>query len=484
MSSQDITGKIIFRSVSWLALGKVLSQALSWTVTLVIANILDPSVYGLMALSTIISGYAEIISELGLGPAIIQRTEVTQKELSSIFWLSIVFGIMMWALCWPISYLTYDLFGDRDTLVITQTVGFIFVMSGIQVVPISLLKKKLMFRPVAIIEVISVIFSCSSMLVIAKSGGGVWTLVAGSMMLSLSRTILVFILGEWRPSMWLRLDDIRKFVRFGFSMTLARSTFYMWERSDKYFAGMFWKTSSVGLYTFALTLSQLPTEKIVTLINQVLYSCMAKVKSDPVEFNKLYLQSMKYTSFVVLPLFTAGYLFSEELIKLFFNQKWHAIIPLFSLLCISQIFLALNAVNNFVHAALGRPYFGLLFHIVCLIAMPVSFRFAAPHGITAYAYPWIGTFAIISTIWIIITLKTIRIPIWQYLGSIRIALIGSFSMILMVSILKRAMLPYGFNTLHYPSFALLAFIACLTYLTCVLVIDRSLLRNLMSVIGK
>jgi O-antigen/teichoic acid export membrane protein len=480
--STDNIGKSVFRSISWLGIGKLLSQGFSWTVTLVIASLLDPTAYGLMALSTIISGYAEILSELGFGTAIIQKTEVTQKELSSIFWLSILIGFFMCAACWPISYLTYHMFGSKETISVTQAVGVIFILSGIQVVPTALLKKNMEFRLIAIIEVVSVIISSSIMLAIAKAGGGVWTLALGRISLSFCKTVLVVIYGRWRPSWLMHIREVTSFFHFGFSMTMAMSIRYLWEKSDRYIAGMFWKTSSLGLYTFALQLAQMPTEKVVTLINQVMYSGLAKVKDNPPEFRSLYLSSMKYTSMIVVPLFTLGYLFSSELIGLFLNSKWQVISQLFSLLCVSQIFLALNAVNNFVHAALGRPYFGLIFHVVCLIAMPLSFWVVAPSGVDAFAYPWLITYGVICIIWIAITIKTIHIPTLQYLASIQAGVVGSLLMVIMVKSTRWSLSYYKYHPSLAVEFLSLATAACIVYLAYVFSFEKNTFNKIMSAI--
>ena len=384
----------------------------------------------------------------------------------------------MFAACWPLSYLTFSLFKESNTVAVTKAVGIIFVLSGCQVVPMALLRKNMQFKTIAIIEVISVLISSSLMLVIAKAGGGVWSLAGGRISVSFSKALLVTLYGGWRPSWWLRLKDVRSYFAFGLSMTFARSTFYLWEKSDRYFAGLFWKTSNLGLYTFALQLAQMPTEKIVTLINQVLYSGMAQVKDDPVSFNKLYLSSTRYTAIVVIPLFTIGYLFSSELITVFLNPKWLPITSLFSYLCLGQILLALNASNNFVHAALGRPYFGLIFHVVCLALMPLSFRIAAPYGYNAYAYPWLITYSLISVAWIIITLKTIKVPLLQYLSSVRSAIACSLVMVMVVKLSKISQATFISGLSVTTGLCVNLAIALVVYATLLLSLEKDFCKNI------
>jgi O-antigen/teichoic acid export membrane protein len=99
-----------FKGASWLALFKLLSQIFSWTITIVIARILLPEEYGLYAMALLITGYAELFSRLGLGSAIIQKQNITDTEMSSIFWFSIMIGTVFSIACFPIAYISSYIF--------------------------------------------------------------------------------------------------------------------------------------------------------------------------------------------------------------------------------------------------------------------------------------------------------------------------------------------------------------------------------------
>ena len=110
-------GKKVFKGASWLAMFKLISQFFSWGVTILVANILVPGDYGLMAMATIITGYAEMFAELGLGAAIIQKPKLIQEELSSVFWFSFMFGSLLALSCFPIAHLTAFIFQEpADTV--------------------------------------------------------------------------------------------------------------------------------------------------------------------------------------------------------------------------------------------------------------------------------------------------------------------------------------------------------------------------------
>lgn len=408
-----------------MAFFSLFSQAFSWGITILIARILVPGDYGLMAMSTIITGYALTLSELGLGNAIIQRQNVSGKELSSVFWFSTFITSILAISCFPISYLTAFIMHEPRVIPITQTVSVIFVLNGLQIVPSSLIRKKMDFKSVGLIDMICVIVSSLSMFLIAKFGGGVWTLISGFGIRSFLRTVLLFRKSHWRPMFHFDFAESKPFLSFGLMLALGRSLFYVQEKSDTFFAGRAWKSNVLGFYSFALQLAQIPTEKIVTLINNVSFPAFSEVQNNQSAFNKLYLNITKVTASIVLPLFMGGFFLGGDLIRLILNPKWYPMISLFRVLCLSQILISMNSINNFVHAAQGRPKWALYYNMVSVIAMPISFYFAVQHGLNAIAIPWVTTYLLLCILWIYISIRKFGIGISQYLANMRHPFIGT-----------------------------------------------------------
>jgi teichuronic acid exporter len=408
-------GRKAFKGASWLALFKFTSQGFSWVVTIIVARLLVPDDYGLMAMATIITGYAEIFCELGLGAAIVQKPKVTQRELSSVFWFSFFFAFILALSCFPVAKLTAFIMNEPRVIPLTQAVSLIFLLSGLAIVPINLLKKDMEFKALGRIEMVSTIVSCVAMVPLAYIGAGVWTLIGGRLIQLFTRVPLLYKKVNWFPNLYFNLHETKSYLKFGVTFAFGRSLFYLWEQSDKFFAGRLWNAHILGYYTLALQLAQVPTEKIVVLINQVSFPALSKLQNDKQAFDNFYLNTTKITAITVLPLFVGGYLVGEDLVKVLLNEKWYTMIFVFKFLCLSQIMMALNAINNFAHAAQGRPHWGLCYHIAGIILMPVSFYLAVPYGLHAILIPWFTTFILITLAWIIITTNKIGIPLSRYI---------------------------------------------------------------------
>jgi O-antigen/teichoic acid export membrane protein len=412
--------KIAFKGASWLALFRFISQLFSWSVTVIVARILTPDDYGLMAMATIITGYAMLFNELGLGAAIIQRNDISEKELSSVFWFSMVVSALFALSTFAVAYPTAWIFNEPRVVPITMTVSVIFIINGLQIVPSSLMKKEMNFKTFGMIEMIGIIISCCGMLLIATLGGGVWTLIGGYIIKGIINLILFYVYQGWFPGFHFNFLEVKHFISFGILVSLGGSFHYIFVQSDRFFAGRAWASTILGYYAFACQLALIPTDKIVTLINQVSFSVFSKLKDSKEEFNRFYLNINKMTATLVLPLFIGGYLVGEEIIKLLLNEQWWPIITLFQYLCLAQIITSLNAVNNFVHTAQGRPIWRLYFYATCAILMSVSFYFAVQHGMNAILIPWFTTYLCICIAWVILTLRQIQIPVSIYVKNLYI----------------------------------------------------------------
>ena len=423
-------GKKAAKGASWLALFKLISQFFSWTVTILVARILVPEDYGLFELSMIFTGYAFIFSELGLGAAIIQRTKPTKGDLSSVFWFCMGVSFFLAILCIPISYLTAFIFNETRLISLTQAVAIIFILSGLQIVPLNLLKKELEFKKIGIIEMLSVFGACSSMLFIANMGGGVWTLFSGIIIRSLIQVILIYWTLRWVPKFHYSFNEAKSYLKFGIAVAIARSFFYIFSKSDRFFAGRFWSAKMLGYYSFALELAQLPTEKITVLINQVSFPLLSKFKNEKEKFNRMYLKIVKITMTLVMPIFVGGFFISEEVVNFFLGDKWSPIIFVFKFLCLSQILTSLNAINSFVHNAQGRPRWSVYYFASCAVLMGISFFIAAQHGINAIMIPWFTTYVFLCGAWITITFKKIGITSFQYIKNIMNILVATLIMVI------------------------------------------------------
>ena len=436
----------------------------------------------MIELATIITGYAAIFNELGLGAAIIQRPKIHGNELSSVFWFTLGFSLLLASICFPIAYITAELFNETRLIPLTKAVSIIFIISGLQIVPLGMLKRRLQFKLVGFSEMVSVLVSCIGMYIIARFGMGAWTLLLGSILRSLTQLIIVCYFSKWLPRFHFDYKEASSYLSFGIYVAISSSFNYLNSKTDKYFAGRVWNSASLGYYSLALQLAKIPTDKIVTLINQVSFPAFSALQNEKERFRAYYLDMINITAVLVLPLFVGGFLVGEDLIKVLLNEKWYPIIFIFKFLCLSQILTALNAINNFVHFAQGRPKWGLYINGTTTVFMGISFFFAVNYGLEAIIIPWFTTYFLICIIWIMITINKIEINILSYVKAIIIPITAVVTMSITVFLADYLIKSILYNNEYIISLIVKLVLGGMVYIFVIIIFDRSIMRRIKQII--
>lgn len=367
-----------------------------------------------MAMATFLTGYVEVFSELGLGASIIQREEIRDQELSSLFYLAIIWGGILALICLLVAYPTAALFNDKRIIRLTQAVSLLYVIGSFSVIPIHILHRELRFKAIGFVESLSVVSSSIAMLFIARAGAGVWTLVLGNIIQALAKSFLIFFVVRWRPRMHFCFEEVKSFLKFGLNVVGAQSLHYMNSKSDSFFGGKFLGANALGYYTMALHLSAIPLNKLVSLISSISFPVFSRYQHQYDNFNNFFLRLIKIIGSITIPVYFTGFLLADQLIPLVLGEKWLSIIYLFKILCIAQILVAITIPTMSANSAQGRPHWGVYAGLIGLLIYPLSFYIASKHGLNAMVIPWITAVPIVRIAFTWITLRKLKISPAQY----------------------------------------------------------------------
>jgi len=166
--------------------------------------------------------------------------------------------------------------------------------------------REVRFKELGLIDFISSVTCCSSMILMAFLGFGVWTLIGGHFVRQLTKVVLFSFIISWRPKFHFNLKEIKPYLKFGLNVAGARSLRYIYTKSDRFFGGKFLGAQSLGYYSLALRLASIPTTKIVSLIQQISFPVFSKYQDDSLKFKLLYLRITKFIAIVTFPIFTGA----------------------------------------------------------------------------------------------------------------------------------------------------------------------------------
>ncbi|NLS95791.1 MAG: lipopolysaccharide biosynthesis protein [Planctomycetaceae bacterium] len=429
--------KLAFRGGLWLTAFSFATQAVSWIATIVVARLLSPDDYGLMAMAFVITGYVKIFYELGVGAAVIQRPHVSDQELSSLFWALILWGGLLSLLCFLFAYPTVAIFREPRLLPVTQASAGLLVLGTMSVVPSSVLRRQMRFKMFGIINAFAAGVACIVMPLMAYLGAGVWTLVGGFYIRAVVTFLMLFYLSGWRPQFRFQHHETVPYLRFGLPVVGGNSLFYVVSQAPVVFGGRAFSPGELGQYSLAMQLAVIPNDKIVSLISSVSYPVFSRLQDDHAAFSRFYLRLSELIAFIVLPLYCGAIFIGGDLIPWLLGEKWAASVLPFRLLCISFLVTTIVSPAHNANTAQGRPHWGLFFNLFCAVTMTIGFYLAAASGNPNYlAIPWAAIYIPAQLAYAFITLRTLDIPVSILLEHLRPSILAAISMLLVLVFLR------------------------------------------------
>ncbi len=407
---------------------RFLTQIISWTITVLVARILRPEDYGLMAIAGLFTGYVEVFSELGLGAAIIQRLEVTKEELSSNFWFSILVGIALALLTLPLAHVTAWAFHDPRVLRITESISVLFLCGGMMVVPSNLLQRDMRFGAIGASQLAAAVVAGGAMFWFATHGYGVWTLILGAILSRFTSMVVVFVLSGWRPGFHYSFREVRPFLRFGLNVAAARSVYYIFQKADKFLVGKVLGPEALGHYSFALDLASAPHDRVIAAANQFSYPVFARRQADPALLRSTFLRITQAVAWVAFPIYLGGAAFGDLLTPVL-GAKWAPAIWLFRFFCIAYLAISATSLTSVLQNAIGRPRAVLLFDLASILLVAPGIFIAAHFGLGALVIPWVLIYPVMLVVWMVLTLRVVSIPVGSYLRVFRTPLLASGVMV-------------------------------------------------------
>lgn len=468
-------GKQVSKGVAWLSVFKFISQTLSWVTTILIARILTSSDYGLMEMATVFTGYIDFFVEFGISSAIVHRKEISKQLQSSIFWFLVVWGVLLATSTLCIGPITAWYFNNPLLAPLTSTVGILFIISALAILPRSLLHRELAFKKIGAIDVASVLSACVGMYILALNGAGVWTLLGGTILKESIRVILLYVIVRPAISLHFSFREIRPIIGFGLPIVISNTIFYLYTKADRFFGGRALGELQLGFYAVALQLAAMPVEKILSLFQSALFPGLSALQNDHEKYKTVFLNAMRAIYSIIFPLFVGGFVLADNIILTVLGPKWAPAIPSFKLLLIGQIFISICSPLHIAHTSRGNPKIPFYAHLILSPMLIISFYVCAQYQEQhLLAIPWISVYPTFTIGYLFYTLKKLDIKITTYMKTISHAIGGTLIMALGITIT----LPLCNSLSHLQQTILLIFLGSIIYMGYIVCFQRTLIREL------
>ena len=436
------TDRSLVSGVAWTAGVRWAIQVVSWLSTLIVARLLSPADYGLIGMAMVYLGLIQLVSDFGIGGAIIQRRALTRDQVARLGGFSIALGfgfvLVSAAVAGPIAAF-YRHPPVRD-LIIVLSLGFL--ITGTTTVPRALLYRDLQFRKLAWIEGLEAVVLTASTLTLALLGARYWSLAAGSL---IAKTISSIVVNAWRPhrvALPMAFRTIASEVTMGGQVAGATVAWYLYENADFAVVGRLMGDHALGLYTIGWTIATIPVEKIAALLQRVTFSVFSKVQHDPDELRRYVRMLTEGLAFLAFPAAVGLALVADRLVVVALGAKWADAAAPLRILALYGGFRTLATLFPQVLVAVGRARLNFYFNLVALTVLPVIFAIGTRWGTAGVAAGWVvGYPLIVVPFFMRSALKVIRMSFWDYFKAIWPALSGSAIMGLAVLLIRETVSP-------------------------------------------
>lgn len=388
----------VLHSMKWLAGARFAGQIVTWAITLVVIRILKPTDYGLMAIAEVLIGFAALFQELGLYSAMVQKRDLTERQVEQAFGFLILVNTAIYALVFTIAPLLASFFDDPRLTNIVRILGIQFPLASVGVVQDAMLSRSMRFKQRSLASLVIMLSNGITTLSFALAGAGVWALVFGALTGAVIRPIALSVAAQH----WCRPRFSRKgmgdMLHFGGFITASGFLWYVYTRSDVFIIGKILGKEILGFYSIAMQLASLPLQKIGETLNQVGLAAYSSIQHDMDSIRAHYLKVIRLLSFVAFPVFWGISSISPELVTVVLGPRWEqAVVPMQLLSLIMPLRMIGHSGSPLT--AIGKPQIGTLNHFISLILMPPAFFIGAYYGgLTGVSLAWVITYPIVILI--------------------------------------------------------------------------------------
>ena len=332
----DLKGRSI-RGVTWTLTSQASLFVLQSVSTIVLAHLLTPADFGLVAMVTAISELATPFADLGLSQATIQRKQISNDQVNALFWINVAVGVCLAALMAWLGPVLAWFYGEPRLKAIAALVSLTFLIAGLRAQPEALLRRQMRFSALAIRNIVSLAFGVSIAIALAWKGAGYWAIVTIPVTAQFLQMAISWILVQWRPGLPRRCTEVRSMVAFGGNVAVSFLMFGVHRNADNVLIGWYWGASPLGLYSRAYNLLMLPVRQLNTPIAAVAIPAFSRLQNDPEHFARYYLRAVSLIIWIGGPLFGFVFIGAEPVIKLALGGQWHEAAPVFRMLAISGL---------------------------------------------------------------------------------------------------------------------------------------------------
>lgn len=338
-------------------LGVVVQVVLQLVTLAILARLLSPHDFGVFSVATVFANFAGLVSQMGVGPALVQREELQDAHVTTGFTLSVVLGLVFAVLMYLSSPLVAVYYREPVLDAILKFVALTFVISGVATVPVSLMQRRLEFGRFVIVNLASyVIGYCLVSIVMALLGYGIWALVGGTLAQATLRLVLGFALGSNKPKLGFSSLVARDLLTFGGGFTLSRIFNYFATQGDYLVLGRMAGANVLGVYSRAYQLMSVPSSHLGSVLERVMFPVLARTQRDRLLLARYFLVASSGLALVTMTASALLLVTAPEVVTVMLGPQWDEVVGPFRIMAFALFARTGYKLSDSLAKATGNVY--------------------------------------------------------------------------------------------------------------------------------
>jgi len=424
----------IVKGIVWMSGASLLTQVVTWVSTILIARMLNPSDYGIVAIAGTYISFADLINEFGVGTALVQTKELNNDDIKGIFTISIIIGILMTIGTYLLAPFIADFFKEEQLVLIIRFLGLSFLINGAKSVQRNLMMREMRFAELAKADSGSRILTSVGALTLAYCGFGMWVLVIQMIIQNLIMLIWSFCYERRLPGRICNMSRMKELLSFGGGVALVNVFYSAFRSFDPLIVGKLLGQVQLGYYSFGQSLADKPFEKLLSIFTQVFLPVFSKIQDDTERLKSYWVRIIEKELFVFTPIFVGLIIISPELVQVVLGNKWLGLVLPLKVFCIISLLRYLGNRINLVYVSIRIIQPQLYFVIILCLVMPVSLfvggYYYEMNGVLA---AWLLVYPLLFLVYFVIFLKFWNLPVGKFLSVFSGPFMGTCSMFISVA---------------------------------------------------
>lgn len=431
MKSQTI------RSAKWVSLSQVIRQALRFGTLIVLARLLDPDDFGVMAMVVVVTGFVTMVGDLGVSAALIRERDPSPGLCSSAFWINLGVSVLAMLLVLAGAGSVAGFYQEPRVEPVLSVLSLTLLMTGLMLVQRALFERDMRFKEVAVIETSATLLGAVAAIAAAVAGWGLWALVTQTLVIVFARTAGFWLRSTWYPRFVFHWQEIAKVARFSLNLTGFVIVNFIARSADNVLIGRVLGAQSLGQYNVAYQIMLLPLRNVTYVVNRVLYPAISKVQDSPARMRKAYLETVHALATLTFPIMFGIWAVAEPAVTVLLGERWSLVASLLAILAPLGAMQSVTALSGTIFKVTGRTHIQFRWALVSLVSYVTAFVIGLRWGVVGVAACYAGAQAILVAPALWLALRPIGSGPWECLLAVSRPLLAALTMAIAVIALLR-----------------------------------------------